>query len=236
MWTSFKKSLPNVLTCSNLLCGCVGISATFNNDLLLASYLIVLAGIFDFFDGFVARLVKANSELGKQLDSLADMVTFGVLPSFIVYHLIMESVPDLNGVWKCYLAFVIAVFSALRLAKFNIDERQTLGFIGLPTPANALLIASIPVILRQHEDWAPVILQTNYLIVFSFVMSFLLVMEVPLFALKFKGFGWKGNEIKYIFIIASALLLILLNFAAVPLIVVLYILLSLVNNRGKAHV
>lgn len=227
------KHLPNAMTCCNLLCGCVGIVAAFNNDLLLSSYLIVIAGIFDFFDGFVARLVKASSAIGKELDSLADMVTFGVLPSIIIYHLILESVPDLPSIWKCYFAFVIAVFSALRLAKFNIDERQTSGFIGLPTPANAFLIASIPVILRQHEDWAPYILNANYLIVFSFLMSFLLVMEVPLFALKFKGFGWKGNEIKYIFIGVSALLVILLNFAAMPPIIALYIVLSLINNSRK---
>lgn len=225
------KHLPNAMTCCNLLCGCVGIVAAFNNDLLLSSYLIVIAGIFDFFDGFVARLVKASSAIGKELDSLADMVTFGVLPSIIIYHLILESVPDLPSIWKCYLAFVIAVFSALRLAKFNIDERQTSGFIGLPTPANAFLIASIPVILRQHEDWAPYILNANYLIAFSFLMSFLLVMEVPLFALKFKGFGWKGNEIKYLFIGISAVLVILLNFAAMPPIIALYILLSVINNR-----
>ncbi|MFT4033025.1 MAG: CDP-diacylglycerol--serine O-phosphatidyltransferase [Siphonobacter sp.] len=221
------------MTCCNLLCGCVGISAAFNNDLLLSSYLIAIAGIFDFFDGFVARLVKASSAIGKELDSLADMVTFGVLPSIIVYHLILESVPDFSSIWKCYFAFVIAVFSALRLAKFNIDERQSSGFIGLPTPANALLIASIPVILRQHENWEPYVLNANYLIIFSFVMSFLLVMEVPLFALKFKGFGWKENEVKYSFIGISALLVILLNFAAVPLIILLYILLSLVNNRNQ---
>ncbi|PKK35299.1 CDP-diacylglycerol--serine O-phosphatidyltransferase [Siphonobacter sp. SORGH_AS_0500] len=227
------KHLPNAMTCGNLLCGCVGIVAAFNNDLLLCSYLIVIAGILDFFDGFVARLVKAQSAIGKELDSLADMVTFGVLPSIIIYHLILESVPDLVSTWKCYFAFVIAVFSALRLAKFNIDERQTSGFIGLPTPANAFLIASIPVILRQHEEWGPIILNANYLIAFSFIMSFLLVMEVPLFALKFKGFGWKGNEIKFIFLLVSALLLILLNFTSVPLIIALYILLSLFNNTRK---
>ncbi|MFN8354835.1 MAG: CDP-diacylglycerol--serine O-phosphatidyltransferase [Spirosomataceae bacterium] len=226
-------TIPNLFTCGNLLCGCVGIVAVFHSDLLLASIMIGLAGVFDFLDGFLARFLKSSSAIGKELDSLADVVTFGVLPSCIVYSLIQEAVPDIYSLWKAYLAFIIAVFSALRLAKFNIDTRQAESFIGVPTPANAFLIGSIPLILYQYPETKTWIVDANYLIIFSLVCSFLLVAEIPLFALKFKSFGWKGNEIKFIFLILSAILLVLLKFAAVPIIIFLYIGLSVVQNLLK---
>jgi CDP-diacylglycerol---serine O-phosphatidyltransferase len=219
-------TIPNALTLCNLFCGCVGIVAVFHNDMLLASVMIVVAGVFDFFDGFAARLLKSSSPIGKELDSLADMVTFGALPSFMIYYYIQLSVPDLESIWKAYFAFLIALFSALRLAKFNVDERQSYGFIGVPTPANALLIASFPFIREQYPAFDVYLLNANYLIGFSLLMCLLLVAELPLFALKFKNFSWKGNEIKFIFIGISAILLFLLKFAGIPMVIVLYILLS----------
>lgn len=228
-----KRHLPNALTCANLLCGCVGIVEVFHNNMLLSCALIVLAGVFDFLDGFVARLLKVSSSIGKELDSLADVVTFGVLPSIIVYQLLLRSVPDLTDIWIPNLAFLIAVCSALRLAKFNIDPRQSDSFIGVPTPANALLIASLPFIVHYYPVWEPVIIDTVNLLILTAVMSFLMVSELPLFALKFKSFGWWGNEIRYFFLIASLILLALLGVVAVPLVIGLYIGTSVVANLAK---
>ncbi|OZA56958.1 MAG: CDP-diacylglycerol--serine O-phosphatidyltransferase, partial [Sphingobacteriales bacterium 39-40-5] len=140
-----KKHIPNSVTCLNLFSGCLGIVFAFQGNLIWASYAIVIAAVFDFFDGMLARLLKAYSDIGKELDSLADMVSFGVLPSVIIYQLFALSPQiDFGADWLSFSAFIIAVFSALRLAKFNIDTRQSENFIGLPTPANALLIASFP--------------------------------------------------------------------------------------------
>ncbi len=221
-----KRHIPNALTCANLFCGCVGIVEVFHNNMLLSCALIGLAAVFDFFDGFAARMLKVSSPIGKELDSLADMVTFGLLPAVIVYQLLVRSVPGIEHLWIPNLAFLIAICSALRLAKFNIDPRQSDSFIGVPTPANALLIASLPFILRNHPTWEPIIVNTTNLLIFSAIMSFLLVAELPLFALKFKSFGWAGNEVRYGFLLVSLLLLVLLGFVAVPLVVALYVLLS----------
>lgn len=223
-------TLPNLLTCANLFCGCVGIVAVFHNDLLLAAVLIGLAGVFDFFDGFAARLLRISSPIGKELDSLADVVTFGVLPSAIMYSLIQAAIPDLFGLWKAYVAFVMAVFSALRLAKFNVDTRQAESFIGLPTPANAFLIGSLPFIQRFNPEFGAYFESSNALITTVLVMSVLLVIELPLFALKFKTFGWQGNQIKFIFLGLSVVLLVLLKFVAIPLIILLYVGLSVIQQ------
>jgi CDP-diacylglycerol--serine O-phosphatidyltransferase len=229
----FLRHIPNALTCLNLLCGCVGVVEAFHNNIILSCGLIGLALIFDFFDGFVARLLKVTSPIGRDLDSLADMVTFGLLPSIIIYQLLMQSIPDLMGMWKAYPAFLIAVFSAIRLAKFNNDPRQSDSFIGVPTPANALLIASLPVIIFQDESWKPLIVNTNNLLILTVVMSYLLVAEIKLLALKFKSFGWAGNEIRYAFILLTVLLLVFFKVLAVPLILLLYIALSVTANLVK---
>lgn len=221
-----KRHIPNALTCANLLCGCVGVVEVFHNNMLLSCALIGLAAVFDFFDGFAARLLKVSSPIGKELDSLADMVTFGLLPAVIIYQLLVRSVPGVEDLWIPNLAFIIAICSALRLAKFNIDPRQSDSFIGVPTPANALLIASLPFILRNNPGWEPLIVNTTNLLVFSAIMSFLLVAELPLFALKFKSFGWAGNEVRYGFLLVSLVLLLFLGILAVPLVVALYVLLS----------
>ena len=221
-----KRHIPNALTCANLLCGCVGIVEVFHNNILLSCGLIALAAIFDFFDGFAARLLHVSSPIGKELDSLADVVTFGVLPSIIIYQLLVRSVPGMEDLWIPNLAFLIAVGSALRLAKFNIDPRQSDSFIGVPTPANAMLVASLPFIIRYHPEWESVIVNTPTLLIFTVVMSYLLVAELPLFALKFKSFGWQGNEVRYSFLLASVVLLATLGVLGVPLVVALYVLMS----------
>ena len=229
-----RKNIPNALTCGNLLCGCIGIIEAFHSNLLLSCVLIGLALIFDFLDGFIARLLKVSSPIGRDLDSLADMVTFGVLPSVIVYQLLMQSIPDLYGIWKAYPALIIAIFSAIRLAKFNNDPRQSDSFIGVPTPANAMLIASLPLIVHtQGEFWKNLIINTNNLLIMSIVMSVLLVAEIPLLALKFKSFAWKGNEIRYIFILTTIALLLALQIVAVPFILILYLAISLLSNFMK---
>jgi len=229
-----RKNIPNALTCGNLLCGCIGIIEAFHSNLLLSCVLIGIALIFDFLDGFIARLLKVSSPIGRDLDSLADMVTFGVLPSVIVYQLLMQSIPDLYGIWKAYPALIIAIFSAIRLAKFNNDPRQSDSFIGVPTPANAMLIASLPLIVHtQGEFWKNLIINTNNLLIMSIVMSVLLVAEIPLLALKFKSFAWKGNEIRYIFILTTIALLLALQIVAVPFILILYLAISLLSNFMK---
>jgi CDP-diacylglycerol--serine O-phosphatidyltransferase len=227
----FNRHIPNVLTCLNLLCGCVGVVEAFHNNIIISCGLIALALIFDFFDGFVARLLKVSSPIGRDLDSLADMVTFGLLPAIIVYQLLMQSIPDLLGIWKAYPAFLIAIFSAIRLAKFNNDPRQSDSFIGVPTPACALLIASLPVIvLTQDESWKALIVNTSNLLILTVVVCYLLVSEIKLIALKFRSFGWKGNEARYTLMILTVVLLLLFKILAVPVIFLAYLLLSITAN------
>lgn len=244
-----KKHIPNFLTCCNLFFGCIGIIFSFNQNLEYAAYCIGIAAIFDFLDGFVARLLKVSSPIGKELDSLADCVTFGVLPAFILYQLMILAIlekatqslvegqlPTATDSYLPYIALLIAVFSALRLAKFNVDTRQSDSFIGVPTPANAILIGSIPLILMNNSTYDTFILNPVLLSALAVIMSLLLVAELPLFALKFKSFAFKGNEIRYIFILSSILLLVFLQFLGIPLVILFYILLSVVNNMVSVKV
>lgn len=230
-----KKHIPNFVTCLNLFSGCLGIVFAFQGNLTWASYAIVIAAILDFFDGMLARLLKAYSEIGKELDSLADVVSFGVLPSVIIYHLFaLSPQPEFDVTWISLSAFVIAVFSALRLAKFNIDTRQSENFIGLPTPASALLIASFPLIIAESNTYfADFILNTWFLLIFSLTMSMLLVAEVPLISLKFKTLDLKENMLRYILVITSVLLLLFFKFEAVPMIIMVYFMISLVQFRRQ---
>ncbi|ELR72258.1 CDP-diacylglycerol--serine O-phosphatidyltransferase [Fulvivirga imtechensis AK7] len=221
---NIKKHIPNSITCGNLLCGCIGIVATFKGELIFATYLLWLAIVLDFFDGFVARLLKVSSPIGKELDSLADMVTFGVLPSVIMYHLITDYT---DNAYLPYIGFVIAIFSALRLAKFNIDDRQTSVFIGLPTPANALFISSL--VFIAGSDYSSIINLTSLVIV-SIGFSLLLVSPIELFALKFKSFKWTDNKLRFTFLLLSVLLLGLFQVLAIPMIIIGYIVLSVINN------
>jgi CDP-diacylglycerol--serine O-phosphatidyltransferase len=197
--------------------------------------MIALAALLDFGDGFAARILKAYSSIGKELDSLADCVTFGVLPGTILYKLLQRSLMHESYsievfVLLPYVAFLITIFSAWRLAKFNVDTRQTDSFIGVPTPANALLVASLPLIVWQHADWSPRILNPYVLIGYVLLMSYLMVAELPLFALKFKDFSWANNRVRYVFLGISVVLLVWLQFAAVPLIIASYVMLSLVRT------
>lgn len=223
---NFKKHVPNLLTLCNALCGCVGISLIAEGQVVLACWLVFVALFFDFFDGFAARLLNVKSEIGKQLDSLADAITFGVLPAFIAQNLWTKT--ESTDFFR-YFPFLLALFSILRLAKFNIDTRQTDSFIGVPTPANAMIWASFPLILHyQNSPFAEKILtNAHFLMPMIVLMSFLLVAELPLFALKFKDFSWQSNQIKYIFLILSVLALLVLQFWAMPVIILLYIIFSL---------
>lgn len=226
-------TIPNLMTCGNLLCGCLGIVFSFRGELLLAGGLIFVAAVLDFLDGFVARLLNQSSPIGKELDSLADMVTFGLLPSMLIFQYMERTTTtiEIESMLLSFCAFILTVFSALRLAKFNIDTRQSDSFIGVPTPANAILVASLPFILRTNPALEWLIINQTVLLIYTLVMSFLLIVEMPLLAFKFKTFAWKDNQIKYIFLALSVLLLFLLKFAAVPLIVGLYILVSLIAPK-----
>lgn len=222
------KHIPNAMTCGNLLCGCIGIIMTMRGHLDTAAWLVGLALILDFGDGFVARLVNVSGPFGKELDSLADVVTFGVLPATIVFQYgWFQGLGPIS-----YGAFLIAVLSALRLARFNIDTRQSDQFIGLPTPANTMLIAALP-LMEQYQPQYNAIWQNDIAWGMLIAFSFMMVMDLPLFALKFKSFRWADNRVKYSFLLVSVLLLLLLQFAAIPLIILLYILVSIFNKERK---
>lgn len=228
-----KQHIPNTVTCLNLFSGCLGIVFAFEGELHLATYAILIAAVLDFLDGMLARWLKAYSELGKQLDSLADMVSFGILPSVIIYQIFLLSPQTAPySSWLNYSAFLIAVFSGLRLAKFNIDTRQSENFIGLPTPANSLLIASFPMmILENNSFFMNYIMNPYFLFIFSLGMGLLLVSEIPLISLKFKSLKLSENLLRYILIFSSLILILIFQFAAVPIILFLYFLLSLIQFR-----
>lgn len=236
-----KKHIPNAITCLNLFTGCVAVFIIFQSppgdlfSLQFAAYLVGLSAVFDFLDGLLARLLHAYSDIGKQLDSLADMVSFGLVPGAFLFKLMQKSAladptTSLTAVEMMpFAGFIIVIFSALRLAKFNIDTRQTTSFIGLPTPANTILIASLPLILENDQfNLSGMILNYYVLLGLTLVMSYLMVAEIPLFALKFKSLSWKENARPFIFILLALALLLILKVAAIPVIIVLYVLLSLI--------
>lgn len=227
-----RKHIPNFITCANLFSGCVGIVFAFQGELIFAAYALFLAAIFDFFDGFASRVLKSFSGIGKDLDSLADMVSFGVLPSVILYQLFLQA-PQIDKVstYLNFSAFLIPVFSALRLAKFNTDTRQAEIFIGLPTPANAILIASFPLILQQYPSLSRYILNPYGLTVFVVVMCALLVMEMPLMSLKFKNRDFNRNIYRYLLLLFSAILILFFKFVAVPVVIFIYITLSIIQFK-----
>lgn len=224
------KNIPNAITCLNLACGFLGILLAFS-ELTYSCYLIFLACLFDFVDGFAARMLKVSSPIGRELDSLADMVSFGVLPGIIAYSLIETAV--LKGVFSGssgittlfpYVSILIPVFSGIRLAKFNIDTRQAHGFIGLPTPANAIFFASMPFVFADPVFAG--LINSYVFVIVVLVMSWLLVADIPLIALKFKSLGLKNNIDKYILLLTSFLLLVFLGIKAIPLIIATYISIS----------
>lgn len=219
---SLVKHIPNTLTLGNLFMGCLGLIQAFNGNLEYASYAIWLAAIFDFFDGFAARLLKVSSPIGKELDSLADMVTFGVLPAVMVFQLTSDL-----GIYS-YAAFIIALFSALRLAKFNIDDEQSTGFIGLPTPALAFFVSGLPFGI-DRLSW----LQPEIILALGVLLAFLLISPLKMLALKFENYRIKDNIFKYLLILGSIVLIVVFKTLAIPLIILYYILLSLVSAFAK---
>lgn len=235
-------SIPNLFTLGNLLCGCLAIVYAFEGFLYISSLLVIVASFFDFLDGFVARALKQSSAIGQQLDSLADMVTFGVVPSVIVYQLLSQAyysgdgyIFGLNAGMFPKLGFLIALFSALRLAKFNIDTRQTKGFLGLPTPANAIFWIGLPLIdhysvLGFAQPLADIILTPSFIVIALLILSFLLISEVKMFSLKVTNLSLKDNALVYSFMAVSLVLLISLSFLALPIIIALYIILSIISS------
>ncbi|MGB3150603.1 MAG: CDP-alcohol phosphatidyltransferase family protein [Maribacter sp.] len=243
-----RQHVPNFITLLNVFCGCVATVFAVLNHLELAAFFVALGIFFDFFDGLAARVLDVKSDLGLQLDSLADMITSGLVPGIVMFQLIglaqmggwdndilnsMTYLGDfqLSSLWP-FAGFIITMASAYRLAKFNLDENQVSSFIGLPTPANALLILSLPLILFYHPSnvLSDIILNQWFLIGLTLVSAFLLNCSLPLFALKFKNWSFKDNALRYIFLIISLVLLITMQFLAVPFIIVFYVLSSLVSH------
>jgi len=228
-----KKHVPNAITCANLFSGCIGIVLAFKGELIGAAYAIFLSAIFDFFDGLASRVLNAFSGIGKDLDSLADMVSFGVLPAVIMYQLFLGAHQiEKVSTWLNFAAFLIPVFSALRLAKFNVDTRQAENFIGVPTPANAILIASLPMILAHHNRfYTPYLTNPYVLLGFVIIMCSLLVAEMPMMSLKFKNTDFNQNIYRYLLLLFSAILILFFKFAAVPIVIFIYIILSIVQFK-----
>jgi len=240
------RHLPNFLTCMNILSG--GLAVVFAlesaNYLVLAGVMIFVASVFDFLDGMTARLLKAYSNIGKDLDSLADMVSFGMAPTAIVYQLLKTTLFD-EGYHFCFckldiisglillMSFMLVIFSGLRLAKFNNDTRQTESFMGLAVPANAIVWASFPIVLHynaENQFLKDLILNAYFLVPLIVVCSYLLVSEIPMFSLKLKSFAFAKNQIRYIFLIIIAILFLSLHSVAVLFVIPLYILLAITNN------
>ena len=280
MVLSIKKAIPHVLTLSNLFCGVLGVICAFQGSLEWSGYLMGIAAVFDFFDGFAARMLRVPSELGKQLDSLADAVTFGVLPSIVLFQLVSAAFGEVNvslfdrptaHMLIAMGVLLVALFSILRLAIFNIDTEQSDAFLGVPTPANALMVASFPIILVEQLqinpyaavrgevlgnvaglyhwdafDLSVYLILTNpwLLLIFSLVMSALLVVRIPMLSFKFRQFNWAPNRFRYVFLIIVMVAILItflpywfylsgfpyLDFVIVPIIILLYVIYSLIIN------
>jgi CDP-diacylglycerol--serine O-phosphatidyltransferase len=278
-----KRNIPNFFTLCNLFSGCIAIVFALEGNLVWCAYMVGIACVFDLLDGMIARMLGVTSELGKQLDSMADVVSFGVVPGVLLYKMIIctqlfvsfnenpllfISAQSKVGAHINYLAmtgFLVTVFSGIRLANFNIDTRQSYSFIGLPTPGNALLIASLPLsipesltdmlrpigsltfeqisafgtIISEEDSIYAILLQPYSVIALTLISCFLLVAPLPLFALKFNNFSFADNKVRYIFLILALALLLIFKFIGIPLIIILYIVLSVINNimtKKKAKV
>ena len=235
---SIKKHIPNAITCLNLLSGCVSILFLNHNQVLWASAMIFVAAVFDFLDGFAARALNAKSPIGGELDSLSDVVSFGVAPSFIVAWLMSK----IGIGWWVYnvnlfpmIAFILAAFAAVRLAKFNLDSRQTSSFIGLPVPAVGLFVASLPFMLFNIGNDTLVyriVMNPYFLLGIVVVFSWLMVSEVPFFSFKIKNLKFKDNVLRYFVVIFAIIAVIILKWVALPFIFLFYILLSVICYRG----
>ncbi len=222
-----KRHIPNILTICNLICGALAVITAYHSDYTNTLILIILSAVFDFLDGAMARLLKAYSPMGKELDSLADVISFGFVPSMIAYSLLKQNMGDSYA----FVGLMIVAFSALRLAKFNIDERQTTSFIGLPTPANAIFWAGLS--FSYSDFFSKNVYITLVLVA---VMSYMLVCELPMFSLKFKNLRFGDNKLQYTIILLSILFVVLLQWEAIPVIIVCYIIISIVRaviGRGR---
>lgn len=235
MANCITRHIPNAVTCCNLFAGCIASVYALQGDYQTAILFIILGAVFDFFDGMLARLLDARSPIGKDLDSLADDVSFGFAPAAIVFSLFKEvRVPEfMSGIADIipYTAFLIAVFSALRLAKFNIDPRQTTSFIGLPTPANALFWGSL--VVGGYDFLVSEDFNALYLLGLVALTSWLLVAEIPMFSLKFKNLSWSDNKIRFLFLLGCLPLILILGLGSLAAIIIWYAFLSLLAIRGK---
>lgn len=244
---NLTKHLPNFITCLNLLCGSIAVMIAFSNPNLLpaVSILIIFAAFFDFADGFTARALGAYSPMGKELDSLADLISFGLAPTAIIFQFMRMAIlnepeaetqlSSLIGILFLVSPFLIVIFSGLRLAKFNVDTRQTDSFIGMPTPANALLILALPLILAYGYSpiYKDIIINKYFLLALTLVQSFFLVSEIPMFSLKFKNLKFADNKLRFAFLASAVVFGGIFQFASIPLIILLYVLLSLVSTIVK---
>jgi CDP-diacylglycerol--serine O-phosphatidyltransferase len=220
---NLKAQFPNFITLLNLLSGVVGILWVLEGQLLYGAYFVILSAGFDFLDGFAARLLKVQSDMGKELDSLADVVSFGVLPGILLYSLTKAQT---DSQVLPYLTLIIPMLSAYRLAKFNLDTRQSDRFIGLPTPANALLLSTLPHLVAHWPELAPWVTSPIALVVIAWATSILLVSELPLIALKFKNSSFADNTYRYTLLCLGAFCFSWLQLAGIPLIIIAYLLLS----------
>lgn len=230
---NIKKHIPNLITLINLFCGCVAIVFVSEENYTMAFYMVCLGIFFDFFDGFFARLFQVSSPLGLQLDSLADMVTSGVTPGYVMYSMFVNSGHELGRHPAIpFLGFIITLGSCYRLANFNIDTRQTDSFIGLPTPANALFVLSLPLVISFSDSLLILEILTNQwvLLLITLCSAYILNAEIPLFALKIKKFSFKENALQIVFLLISVLMIVFLHYIAIPLIIAFYVLLSVINN------
>ncbi len=230
-----KKHLPNLITLINLFCGINASILWLNDDQNLALYFIIIAALADFLDGFVARMLKVSSEVGKQLDSLCDLVSFGVFPSIIIYQILANNHPIEEGI-NIYAvpAFIIAMGAAYRLAKFNLDYRQTEDFIGLNTPSMTIFVLGLYFIIDQNTFGLQSILLNNFVLYgICGLLVFLMNAEISLFGLKVKNFGWKGNELKIIVLTVSIALIATIGFQSLSFIILFYIILSVLFHRDK---
>jgi CDP-diacylglycerol--serine O-phosphatidyltransferase len=231
---NIKKHIPNSITLLNLLCGCIAMVFVTNSDFEMAFYFVCLGIFLDFFDGFFARLLKVSGPLGLQLDSLADMVTSGLVPGYVMFFMLSNSQHEISASPMLpYLGFIITMGSCYRLAVFNIDTRQTNSFIGLPTPANALFILSLPLVLKYSDSLVTLEVLTSQwvLLIITLFSAYILNAEIPLFSLKVKKFSFKHNALQIGFLFLSFLLLVFFQYAGIPLIIISYVLLSIVSNK-----
>ncbi|MDG1038024.1 MAG: CDP-alcohol phosphatidyltransferase family protein [Polaribacter sp.] len=237
-----KKHIPNLITLGNLFCGTIATIYAVQADFVFAGLFVILGIVFDFFDGFAARLFNVSGELGKQLDSLADMVTSGVVPGIIMLKLIELNTMNVSNSFFgnsilgiSLVGLVLTLGACYRLATFNIDTRQSDSFIGLPTPAMSLFVISLPLIQEYSNiEFALNLITNNYfLIIITILLTYLMNAQLPLFSLKFKDYSVKNNLIKYVFLIASLLMIIFLQYISIPLIIIVYVVLSVISNFSK---